>query len=470
MSKRCVVLGAGFSRAVSKHMPVTNELGKLVLEALPPAFDDFSSRDFASSDFEAWLSRLAEPQPDLRDYENLRNQAAFARISEVVREVLVGRQQLVMASAPPLWLDRFVRIAHAERPTVISFNYDTILEAAVNGPVFIQDQATSTRVGSSDLVDGLPPLAQPLGSTFAETRTDSFKLLKLHGSIDCWWVSGDAAGATIVRSPGGWIGHDDPSYARIGAVPGRSPFLVPPAAGKSQFYRNPLTREVWQRAAMALQEASTVDLVGYSVPITDLVTSGMFVDRLAGRDVLVRVINPSPGAPVDSLRGLGLHPESPHTTVEAYVSELERLAADRATAVLADLDEQLPVLIGTAQVNLARAIGCCRQPIGVRLDVEPFDGCMTATRSASNGGDPPITVAELRRELAGQTQVAVELPGANPATVISWEHLDTDTGYGAGKWAVGILSASPPRPESHRTASVSESTGPVPSQPASAAR
>lgn len=448
-SSRCVVLGAGFSRAVSEAMPVTNALGALVLDRLSDTGVRTPNRAFAIGRFEAWLSRLAEPQPDLDPAENLHNQADFGAISEAVRDILVERQAMTMAVEPSPMLERFLRVAHAERLTIISFNYDTLLEAAVSGPVLIQNasQGQAIRVDQSDLLDGLPQLAQPHRSMFAETRTDIFRLLKLHGSIDCWWVSGDATGATIVRSPGGWRGGDADSYARMGAVPGRVPFLVPPAAGKSQFYQNPLTRELWQRAGAALQAARTVDLVGYSLPLTDLVTTGMFVDRLS-RDVPVRVTNPSKEGPISSLRSLGLAAEAAHDNVESYVAELERLAAMRAVDALAELDDKLPLVVGTAQFNFARVVGCRRQGRGVMLDVEPFNGFTAATRSASDRGETPVTVAQLRHELVDGTQLTVELPASQEAVVIAWEDLHVETGF-APAWAVGKLSLSPN--DAHRT-------------------
>jgi len=267
--------------------------------------------------------------------------------------------------------------------------------------------------------------------------------LKLHGSIDCWWVNGDATGATIVRTPGGWK-DVAPSYARQGAVPGRAPFLVPPAAGKSWFFQNPLIREVWQRAAAALQEAPAVAFLGYSFPLTDLVTSGMVADRLGGREVLVEVVNRSPGVPLDNLCRLGVPAGSSHDTVETYVHELERMSATRAAAALADLDDQLPVLVATEEANLARVTACHSQASGVRLVAEPFDGWSRATRSIIDGGDPPVTVAQLRRQLAEGTQLNVAVAHGEEASVIGWEPYHTTAGY-AAKWAVGILSAAPPR-------------------------
>lgn len=424
-------------------MPLTDELGRLVLERLSPAQVSAPARAFENGYFEAWLSRLAEPQPDLRDDENLRNQAAFVTISEAVREVLVRQQALVMASPPPRWLERFLRVAQVERLTVMTFNYDTLVESALDGPVRLWDWVGHRPIDSTDLVDGLPPIPQPPGWTLTKGRSDSFRLLKLHGSIDCWWVNGDVTGATIVRTPGGWR-DDAPSYARQGAVPGRNPFLVPPAAGKSQFLRNPLIRELWQRAAAALQKASAVAFLGYSFPVTDLVTSGMVSDRLGGRDVHVDVVDPSPEPPLANLRRLGVAAEAPHASVEAYVHALEGGCAARAAADLADLDDRLPVLIATEESNPARVIGCQPQPSGIRLIAEPFDGWSTATRSASGGGDPPVTVGELRRQLGSGTQLKAAVAPGQEASVITWERPYVATGY-ADEWAVGILSAAPPR-------------------------
>lgn len=54
------ILGAGFSRAISDRMPLTDELGNLALNRgiFPP-----ETAPFQGGQFEAWLSRRAEPQP-----------------------------------------------------------------------------------------------------------------------------------------------------------------------------------------------------------------------------------------------------------------------------------------------------------------------------------------------------------------------------------------------------------------------
>jgi len=60
-----VVLGAGFARAVSPALPLTDELGALAVSGLAGTPGVPSA--FAPGDFEVWLSRIADDQPHLSD-------------------------------------------------------------------------------------------------------------------------------------------------------------------------------------------------------------------------------------------------------------------------------------------------------------------------------------------------------------------------------------------------------------------
>lgn len=77
------VLGAGFSRTVSNHMPLTDELGEACRDVLPPDTPK-PPRELTSGFFELWLSQLAEEQPYLNTQQNLRNQATFIAYSNGV--------------------------------------------------------------------------------------------------------------------------------------------------------------------------------------------------------------------------------------------------------------------------------------------------------------------------------------------------------------------------------------------------
>lgn len=119
--KHVLVLGAGFSHAVSTHMPMTNRLADLVMDRLRADGFTVPHRQFTGSRFEAWLSRLAEPQPDLDDADNLENRALFLRVSQALRRVMLECQQDTFKDAPPWWLRRLVGSLHYSNSTVLTF-------------------------------------------------------------------------------------------------------------------------------------------------------------------------------------------------------------------------------------------------------------------------------------------------------------------------------------------------------------
>ncbi|MEA2702571.1 MAG: hypothetical protein QOD63_516, partial [Actinomycetota bacterium] len=229
-----LVLGAGFSRAVSDAMPLTDELGNLVLARIDDRRLPAPSTSFSGGYFEAWLSRFAEDQPDLRTDENLLNRYWFTRITTAIHEILTDRERAALENSPPAWLLRLLGIMHSERMTAISFNYDTLVEHAIATHMLF-DWQQHLRASWHDVVDHLPPLP-PQPMRWGGPGATTFRLLKLHGSTNTYWVPGDNSGATIHRWDlfGCW-GAPEPQdeERRRRELPGREPFVVPPAASKS---------------------------------------------------------------------------------------------------------------------------------------------------------------------------------------------------------------------------------------------
>lgn len=438
---RVLVLGAGFSRAVSDVMPLTDDLGRLVVRDLQAEGLSGPAGGFKGGYFEAWLSRLAEPQPDLREWENLANQAWFSRITEQVRTVLLREQRVVLSDAAPGWLMRLVAVLHRTRTTVVTFNYDLLLEAALNSAVLAGPEGTG-RPTSHDATQDLPPSPPGGGRSLSRSAVPTFPLLKLHGSVDCWWVGGDATGSTIVREAGLAVFGRDPVPGAALRPPGRSPFIVPPASGKSRFYANPVTRELWQRAAEAIGGAAAVDLVGCSLPPSDLVTTGMLADRLARPDVAVRVVNPSPDAPLAALTAAGVAAARFDGGVPALVDDLEaRLAAaawDELAAIGAAGDvEGAPVLAGPAPHWSRAVVGLSDS--GALL-VEDGAEAPNPTRARRDNDPTPLTVRDLRALRRAGAPLTVARDGTRSA-VIGWETRAEQTGH-RNLWVVAITAAA----------------------------
>src|SRR5260370_35078036 len=116
--KIVLVLGAGFSRAVSDLLPLTDELGNLILGRLGSRTPRFE-RGY----FETWLSRLAEVQPDLTESRNLENRALFLRIADSLYSILREREAEALRTGAPSWLLRLMGLAPPPRTTGPTAHY-----------------------------------------------------------------------------------------------------------------------------------------------------------------------------------------------------------------------------------------------------------------------------------------------------------------------------------------------------------
>jgi len=344
-----VVLGAGFSKAVHPAFPTVDELGELVRARVPKALSS-APRVFSGGAFERWLSRIAEPQPDLGVAENLGNARDFQIVTEVIHEQMVSIEAQAIREPIPWWLLRFIGVLHATRATVVTFNYDTLIEGAAARTF---DHRLSQGLNAYSITDGIPP-TPPMAGMIGPTITPSFRVLKLHGSVDTYWVPGDATGATITRvtdpvwAPNGGMSSQTLNIAR--QAPGRVPFVVPPASAKSAFFANPITRQLWRTAAQRLAACDQIAVIGYSVPLTDIVATAMLVDAQRASGARVDIVNPNPrpviqrlvddaGIPAEAVRETA-------TTCEVYVDQLERqVSALACRSMWSELRSSLPLAV-----------------------------------------------------------------------------------------------------------------------------
>jgi hypothetical protein len=279
------LLGSGFSRAVSSQLPTLKDLSEAVVDNLKmkgkPDIPEASSP--IAKNFEQWLSYLIESPPWLSDGERLRNRGAFSDVAGAVHDVLQERENAVRDHEDcPEWLAHLVRYWQQNQCSVITFNYDTLVEAAW------AEQADS---GQQSVMD-LYPI--PLSFTGSRTgavlgggqRPPGMQLLKLHGSLN-WRYSGpDSPPGDIIYVTGiprAWTldkdtGGDDMLSSD------RDPMIIPPTAVKSSYYGNRTLRRLWALAAAALREADELVIMGFSLPESDLIVSSMLATNFEIND------------------------------------------------------------------------------------------------------------------------------------------------------------------------------------------
>jgi len=360
--KLAVILGAGFSKAINPEFPTVDELGELVRAQVPAAFATAPPK-FVGGSFERWLSRIAEPQPDLSEVDNLGNARDFQLVTASIHEQMVGIEGRVFQRRIPWWLLRFIGLLHATRATVVTFNYDTLIEGAAARTF---DQQLGQMLNTFSLTDGIP--ATP-GGMFGPIWTPSFRLLKLHGSVDTYWVLGDIAGATILRvvdsswHTGGGMSNTNLNLAR--AAPGRVPFVLPPASAKSAFFTNPITRQLWRTAAQELGACDQIVVLGYSVPLTDLVASAMLVDAQRISGASIDIVNPCPDPVIQRLISDAGVPapmvRKAAASCEEFIDQLEREVSEVARASIQGALREL------RHLAVAGMVGQIRPVVGLRV-------------------------------------------------------------------------------------------------------
>ncbi len=383
MAKRSgdvVILGAGFSKAVNNAFPVLSQLAEQVLQLVEneqasstqplieelrrvidgPKATHVDEEQRGSVDFEGWLSRIAVDQPHLSLAENYERRALFARVTIAIRQVLLEAERQAFSGTNGIdgWPYQLLRLLDVGRATVITMNYDTIIERLAPLAIWPWYHLPSTwspggvyRLHPADLFGGLPPtvptppseIVDPSGKggTVLRRAPETLRLIKLHGSLDWFAAPTDPTGSTLVRwTPGPAPAEDDETL--LGHPPGREPFLVPPDANKSPYFTNPVMRELWAQARTALERATRVSLVGYSLPATDTTFGGLLADTIGGRDVPVTVVDLRPDSVAQHLQSFGIFQVnegkcSGEGAVEAWTNELVKEHAQATAKHLRDL-------------------------------------------------------------------------------------------------------------------------------------
>ncbi len=147
-----------------------------------------------------------------------------------------GRETEARQDAMPKWLGDLVAKWHEDRSCVITFNYDTLVEAAYTQVVKVRHPSHDipTYETSSQIYRGaFTPAGMRYAAVLAAPTVDTFSLLKLHGSWT-WLYSGRPSffGETIYDRPvlPGW--ELKPFASEPWLTEKKVPLIVPPTAGK----------------------------------------------------------------------------------------------------------------------------------------------------------------------------------------------------------------------------------------------
>jgi hypothetical protein len=302
------VLGAGFSRAISAAMPLTDELGDAVTKRLRFSWPEGTE----NVSFEERLTLLSTALPFLPSHRNTARRAQAEELTAALGQVLNERNSEVAHGAAPLWLLQLVSLWHAQHAKVITFNYDTLVERAVTArrpPLLLQRDYIPHGVHGWQVAYPSPAPVNIYSSGDAEGPTlGAFQLLKLHGSLNWYWAAGDPS--TLVRDASMQGFWDDLAEGKDTAgVRLLDRFLVPPVTSKDSYYGINLVHLLWRAAYEAIASAPSLSILGYSMPPADRIAAELL--RAVRRGSPVDLVNRDLGSETDAAsplrraRGLG---------------------------------------------------------------------------------------------------------------------------------------------------------------------
>lgn len=185
---------------------------------------------------------------------------------------------------------KLIELWHSHQCAVVTFNYDSLIERLVEQYLtpFLKDEIPIPNLYQIPIAN----VSSRSGATLYPDPKETFKLLKLHGSVNWHYAGTNNPAEPIYYTP---INYSEEDRNRIEKDKrGLIPFIIPPLTDKSAQYFNIAIQEQWRLARKAIREAENVYIIGYSLPLTDLITKSMFLEALMGGNSKIFVITKQP--------------------------------------------------------------------------------------------------------------------------------------------------------------------------------
>ncbi len=232
----------------------------------------------------------------------------------------------------------FGKLIYKEKPTIITFNYDCILETAIESASGVRGEIPESFRGApnmnGDVPNGELPYShynwnRPLGYgtefdevqlqraglptyvngdrfySHRENNLHNWKILKLHGSLNWFrylpirkyppfpgkeeYLSSEKLKDVILINGHWWFNEPPDINGWI-----IDPLIITPILYKEKFYQKRLFSDLWNQAKSHLTNCAHLIVIGYSFPPTDFAVRKLLLEAFADNklDALI-VVNPN---------------------------------------------------------------------------------------------------------------------------------------------------------------------------------
>jgi hypothetical protein len=304
------ILGAGFSKAIFPQMPLLKdlsiELGNRMQKEdinIVNLWNDYALNS-DTSDFELLLSAIFQSAPWKDDAQIYTDKALYERIAIHLVDILNEREDMYFRNiSSENYLFEFIDFLEKHNSTVITFNYDTILETMFCKKH--EGEMTQGTFGATlvSLFKSIPlkSILSRLNDVWlgGEENYNFFELLKLHGSIN-WYHNDDTSGATEIfyvdkyqQVVKGRNYDEKTRHEEEISKAGLKPLIIPPVLEKSNQFINKLLKVLWIKAREELAKSDDVIIIGYSFPKSDVTVDLLFRFALR-RQATIYIVDVNP--------------------------------------------------------------------------------------------------------------------------------------------------------------------------------
>lgn len=312
MARSVYVLGAGFSHNFNAEMfPLVRDFLKTA-KALFRYLPEQRHLDLALiiskyfndplySDIEKVLSFLSASPLDHRTMRSEHRTVLYDELVAIIVGVLSDASKSEAASKDIEEIyERFAIHLSAKETTVITFNYDLLIDnLLMKTDEWHRYDGYGVNIPLVD--DAMPtPRHAFLRQPTPEMKLSKVTLLKLHGSIN--WGSptifqGNSDAVYQLPVDEG-VSMDDFAVTTDLGSPFTmyfKPVIIPPILDKTFWLLNPTFRVLWNMAMEAIDDASTITFIGYSLPATDFMAEFMFRQgiNLHSTETKIVVVDPN---------------------------------------------------------------------------------------------------------------------------------------------------------------------------------
>jgi hypothetical protein len=184
--KKLFILGSGFSKSISNHMPTIIGLSEFIEKNMDQIPGDHEIICRLISDPEKLLSYLYQPMPWKSEEEVYMDKASFIILSKIITTYIIDCEERAFGEGVPKWSFDFVEYLHRNECTTATLNYDTFIERLARDlKPFDKESSEKESIDTSNLYR--MPLASIRGRgnfTWGIKWYKTLSLLKLHGSIN----------------------------------------------------------------------------------------------------------------------------------------------------------------------------------------------------------------------------------------------------------------------------------------------